>query len=181
EAAPELHKEAQQQISNQPVSDNGKVAQIEGQAAKSSPIDRSPSDAAKVLPLRILLAEDNVVNQKVALRMLERIGYGADVVNNGEEAIAHLQRIPYDVVLMDVQMPEMDGLEATRQIRRQRQSLAGPWIIAMTAGAMEGDRQACLEAGMDDYITKPVKIDALQLALEQFTSSSAFDDRSPVS
>lgn len=181
EAAPELPKEAQQQISNQPVSDNGKVAQIEGQPAKSSPIDRSPSDSAKVLPLRILLAEDNVVNQKVALRMLERIGYGADVVNNGEEAIAHLQRIPYDVVLMDVQMPEMDGLEATRQIRRQRQSLAGPWIIAMTAGAMEGDRQACLEAGMDDYITKPVKIDALQLALEQFTSSSAFDDRSSVS
>jgi signal transduction histidine kinase/ActR/RegA family two-component response regulator len=143
------------------------------------PTDRSRSPTVPVSPLRILLAEDNIVNQKVALRMLERIGYRADVVNNGAEAIAHLQHIPYDVVLMDVQMPEMDGLEATRQIRRQWQSIARPWIIAMTAGAMEGDRQACLEAGMDDYITKPVKIDALQLALEQFASSCAFDDRSP--
>jgi CheY-like chemotaxis protein len=153
------------------------------QAAARQPLH--PGNAARIdeprspnSSLRILLVEDNIVNQKVALRMLERIGYRADVVNNGVEAIAHLQHIPYDVVLMDVQMPEMDGLEATRQIRRQWQSPVRPWIIAMTAGAMEGDRQACLEAGMDDYITKPVQIDALQLALEQIAFSATFDDRS---
>lgn len=176
ESAPQLPQEAKPQSPN-----NGKVPQRDGRLPESYPTNGSQSDSNRVSPLRILLAEDNIVNQKVALRMLERIGYRADVVNNGAEAIAHLQHIPYDVVLMDVQMPEMDGLEATRQIRRQWQSLARPWIIAMTAGAMEGDRQACLEAGMDDYITKPVKIDALQLALEQFSASSTFDDRSPTS
>jgi signal transduction histidine kinase/ActR/RegA family two-component response regulator len=174
EAVSELPKEALPQMPR-----HRQLSKIDGQSPQRYPTDRSRSSTFGVSPLRILLAEDNIVNQKVALRMLERIGYRADVVNNGAEAIAHLQHIPYDVVLMDVQMPEMDGLEATRQIRRQWQSLARPWIIAMTAGAMEGDRQACLEAGMDDYITKPVKIDALQLALEQFASSSAFDDRSP--
>jgi signal transduction histidine kinase/ActR/RegA family two-component response regulator len=176
EAASKLPEEAAPLIPN-----SGKMTQGNGRLPEHDPIDRSPSDSAKISPLRILVAEDNIVNQKVALRMLERIGYCADVVNNGVEAIDHLYRIPYDVVLMDVQMPEMDGLETTRQIRRQWQSLTRPWIIAMTAGAMEGDRQACLEAGMDDYITKPVKIDALQLALEQFTSSLAVDDRSPPS
>jgi signal transduction histidine kinase/ActR/RegA family two-component response regulator len=173
EAAPQLPQEAVPQSPN-----NGKVSQIDGRLPESYPTDRSRNDSHEVSPLRILLAEDNVVNQKVALRMLERIGYRADVVNNGVEAIAHLHRIPYEVVLMDVQMPEMDGLEATRQIRRQWQSPIRPWIIAMTAGAMEGDRQACLEAGMDDYITKPVQIGALQLALERVTSSLALDDRS---
>lgn len=168
QAASQLPEEAIRQIPYYQ-----KVTKMSAPSPQNSPTE--------VPPLRILLAEDNIVNQKVALRMLERIGYRADVVNNGAEAIAHLQRIPYDVVLMDVQMPELDGLEATRQIRSQWQSAARPWIIAMTAGAMEGDRQACLEAGMDDYITKPVKLDALQSALEQFIWASALNDRSPAS
>ncbi|HET7169987.1 MAG TPA: response regulator, partial [Candidatus Limnocylindrales bacterium] len=116
-------------------------------------------------PLRILLAEDNPVNQKLALRLLERMGYRADVAGNGAEAITALEGSPYDVVLMDVQMPELDGLEATRRIRRRWPGGSGPRIVAMTANAMDGDREACLEAGMDDYIAKPIAPEALQAAL----------------
>ena len=115
-------------------------------------------------PLRILLAEDNPVNQKLALRLLDRMGYRADVVENGLQAISSLEGSIYDVVLMDVQMPELDGLEATRRIRH-RWPAAGPRIVAMTANAMDGDREACLEAGMDDYISKPISPEALQAAL----------------
>jgi len=111
-------------------------------------------------PLRILLAEDNLVNQKLALRLLSQMGYRADVAANGIEAIEAVQRQPYDVVLMDVQMPEMDGLEAAREIVRRCGS-AKPRIVAMTANAMQGDREECLAAGMDDYITKPIRVDAL--------------------
>ncbi len=123
-------------------------------------------------PLRILLAEDNAVNQKLALRLLERMGYTADVAPDGLEAIAALERAQYDVVLMDVQMPELDGLEATRQIRAR-------WpdrpvrIVAMTANAMEGDREASLAAGMDDYLSKPIRPDELALALDAAPASSA--------
>ena len=117
--------------------------------------------------LRILLAEDNVVNQKVAIHLLERIGYRADVAANGIEVLDALQRVPYDVVLMDVQMPNMDGLEATRRICQQYPEEKRPWIIAMTANAMEGDRDKCLNAGMDDYVTKPVRRDALAKALSR--------------
>lgn len=122
---------------------------------------------AQRLPLRILLAEDNAVNQKVALAMLGRMGYRADVAGNGLEAIEALRRQGYDVVLMDVQMPEMGGLEAARQICEEWPQGKRPRLIAMTAGAMEGDREKCLEAGMDDYISKPVKMEALQAGLER--------------
>ena len=120
-------------------------------------------------PLRILLAEDNLVNQKLALRLLTQMGYRADVAANGLEAIQSIERQPYDVVLMDVQMPEMDGLEATREIVRRWPGGARPRIVAMTANAMAGDREECIAAGMDDYITKPIRVDALVGALEQTT------------
>jgi len=116
-------------------------------------------------PLRILLAEDNPVNQKLALRLLDRMGYRADVATNGLEAIDAIEGSAYDIVLIDVQMPELDGLEATRRIRGRWPGSAGPRIVAMTANAMEGDREACLAAGMDDYISKPIRPEALGAAL----------------
>ncbi|HXI89103.1 MAG TPA: response regulator, partial [Blastocatellia bacterium] len=118
-------------------------------------------------PLRILLAEDNLVNQKVAGRILERMGYRADVAANGLEALAALRRQTYDVVFMDVHMPEMDGIEATREICLKWGPAERPRIIAMTASAMQGDREKCLEAGMDDYVSKPVRVEELQAALER--------------
>jgi signal transduction histidine kinase/DNA-binding response OmpR family regulator len=131
-------------------------------------------EMAKRLPLRILLAEDNAVNQKLALRLLAQMGYRADLAGNGLEAIEAVERQRYDVVLMDVQMPEMDGLEATRSIRNLtgslRENLSGfnqPRIIAMTANAMQGDREMCLEAGMDDYISKPIRVEELVGALSR--------------
>jgi CheY-like chemotaxis protein len=116
-------------------------------------------------PLRILLAEDNVVNQKLALRILTQMGYRADLAANGVEAVESVVRQTYDVVLMDVQMPEMDGLEAARRINAQGQNGKRPRIVAMTANAMQGDREMCLAAGMDDYITKPIRVDQLVDAL----------------
>jgi len=116
-------------------------------------------------PLRILLAEDNVVNQKLALRLLQRMGYRADVAGNGIEVIESIERQPYDLVLMDVQMPEMDGLEATRRITSRWPARDRPRIVAMTANAMAGDREQCLAAGMDDYVTKPIRVDELVAAL----------------
>jgi CheY-like chemotaxis protein len=116
-------------------------------------------------PLRILLAEDNVVNQKLALRILTQMGYRADLASNGVEAVESLVRQTYDVVLMDVQMPEMDGLEASRRINAQWPATKRPRIVAMTANAMQGDREMCLAAGMDDYITKPIRVDQLVEAL----------------
>ncbi len=118
-------------------------------------------------PLRILLAEDNVVNQKLALRLLERMGYRADLAGNGMEVLEALYRQPYDVILMDVQMPEMDGLEATRFIVREWPSQKRPRIIAMTANAMQEDRERCLAAGMNDYVSKPIRVDELVNALNK--------------
>jgi len=114
--------------------------------------------------LRILLAEDNKVNQRVGLLLLDRLGYRADVAGNGQEVLEAMQRVPYDVVLMDVQMPEMDGLEATRRIRA-RTDIAQPRIVAMTAGAFADDRERCLAAGMDDYLAKPVRLGELAAVL----------------
>ena len=116
-------------------------------------------------PLRILLAEDNVINQKVATRILSQMGYRPDVVQNGVEVLQALERQKYDVILMDVQMPEMDGLEATRLIRQQWTGPRRPWIIAMTANAMDIDQKNCFEAGMDGYLSKPVRIEALEAEL----------------
>jgi CheY-like chemotaxis protein/HPt (histidine-containing phosphotransfer) domain-containing protein len=117
-------------------------------------------------PLRILLAEDNVVNQKVALRLLAQMGYRADVAANGLEAIEAVARQTYDVVLMDVQMPELDGFEASREINR-RWPGTRPRIVAMTANAMQGDRDLCVAAGMDDYVAKPIHVEELVAALER--------------
>jgi CheY-like chemotaxis protein len=121
-------------------------------------------------PLRILLAEDNVVNQKLALRLLQQMGYRADLASNGIEAVESVQRQTYDVVLMDVQMPEMDGLDAARAICARFPAHGRPRIVAMTANAMQGDREECLAAGMDDYVTKPIRVDALVTALTQVPS-----------
>ncbi len=115
-------------------------------------------------PLKILLAEDNTVNQLVALRLLEQMGYRARVAANGRETLEAVERERYDVILMDVQMPEMDGLEATRRIR-DLTGLKQPYIIGLTANAMQGDRETCLNAGMDHYIPKPIRIVELVNAL----------------
>ncbi|MDQ2964286.1 MAG: response regulator, partial [Chloroflexota bacterium] len=117
--------------------------------------------------LDILVAEDNEVNQKLALRLLERMGYAADIAGNGLEAISALERKRYDVVLMDVQMPELDGLEATRRIVARWALADRPTIVAMTANAMDGDREMCLEAGMDDYLSKPIRTAELAAALSR--------------
>jgi CheY-like chemotaxis protein len=132
-----------------------------GWAAPAAPAP-APEGPVKV---RVLLAEDNLVNQKVALIMLQKFGIEADVVATGVEALDALVGVSYDLILMDCQMPEMDGFEATRRIReRERGSRRIP-VVAMTANAMVGDREKCLEAGMDDYIAKPVRADALHRAL----------------
>jgi PAS domain S-box-containing protein len=186
----------------------------------SGPFLQSIPLLAEQLPLRILLADDHLVNQKVALQILQRMGYRADVAGNGLEVLEALRRQPYDVVLMDVQMPEMDGLEATRLIREQfsgdftlenslgeienrkstneesnnrkskienqksteesnnpkskieNRKSTRPWIVAMTANAMQGDREECMAAGMDDYLSKPIEIEELVRALSACKSRS---------
>lgn len=127
-------------------------------------------------PMRILLAEDNAINQKVALRMLERLGYRADVVGNGLEVIEAVVQRPYDAILMDVQMPEMDGVKATIHIREKLISLKQPYIIAMTANALAGDREKYISLGMNDYVSKPVRINELTEALQKSFSYSQLLD-----
>ena len=128
------------------------------------PLSRPAADRA-----RVLIAEDNVVNQKVAVRLVQRLGFAADVAANGVEALAALDRASYDLILMDCQMPEMDGFETTRRIRLAGERLP---IIAMTANAMKGDREMCLEAGMDDYLTKPIDLAALATALTRWSGAA---------
>jgi len=121
--------------------------------------------------LRILLAEDNLSNRKVILEMLKRLGYRADAAADGFEVLQALQRQQYDLILMDVRMPELSGLEAAKQIRKLWPASQQPKIIAITAYALEGDREKCLAAGMDDYISKPVKIEDLDGALRKYQPS----------
>jgi CheY-like chemotaxis protein/HPt (histidine-containing phosphotransfer) domain-containing protein len=121
-------------------------------------------------PLRILVAEDNVVNQRLALRLLEKLGYRADVVANGLEAVEAAGRQPYDLVLMDVQMPEMDGVQATQRILERRRGGDRPWIVAMTAEVMRGDREGFLAAGMNDYVAKPIRPQELIAAIARAPS-----------
>jgi two-component system sensor histidine kinase/response regulator len=139
----------------------------------ATPAAASFLETTKMTPRRVLLAEDNVVNAKLAVRLLERLGCSVDVASNGHEALKMVQSIPFDLVFMDCQMPEMDGFEATRAIRawegssRVGQSPATQLpIIALTANAMQGDRERCLAAGMNDYITKPLSRADLARVLE---------------
>lgn len=136
----------------------------------------SVRELAKHWPLRILLTEDNVVNQKVALKILERMGYRADVASNGYEAVQAMLHQTYDVVLMDIQMPGMDGIEATTKIREQLAENR-PWIIALTANALQGDRERYLGVGMDDYLSKPIRIDELEKALRTAAATKASSTR----
>lgn len=133
-------------------------------AAKAIPT--APATPATMQPaprdIKILLAEDNPVNRKVALKQLQKIGFKADMVSTGREVLEAMKRAQYDLILMDCQMPEMDGYEATRQLRADGNDV---WVIAMTANAMQGDRESCLSAGMDDYITKPVKLSELEAVI----------------
>ena len=119
------------------------------------------------MPLRILLVEDNPTNQKLALLVLDRLGYPVDTAFNGREGLHALERARYDVVLMDVQMPEMDGLETTRHLRTEVPATEQPWVIAMTANAMTADRRECLDAGMDDFLSKPIRVEELIAALRR--------------
>jgi CheY-like chemotaxis protein len=136
-------------------------------ASRENGLGRARDDAEAV---RILLVEDNVVNQRVALRLLDRMGYRADLASNGLEAVEAVKRQEYDVVLMDVHMPEMDGYEATAEIRRMEGSTRHTEIVAMTANAMAGDREQCLKAGMDDYVAKPVRAEELRAVLERWAA-----------
>jgi PAS domain S-box-containing protein len=137
-------------------------------------VTRHTLHEARRRKVRILLAEDNPTNQQVALGILEKLGFGADTAANGREAIQALETVPYDIVFMDVQMPLMDGLEATQAIRSGKAGVLNPKIpiIAMTAHAMKGDRELCLEAGMDDYISKPIVPQALAEALEKWVENA---------
>jgi CheY-like chemotaxis protein len=151
---------------------------VEPRAAPKRAVPRSSSaevDATlgQRCPLRVLVAEDNPVNQRVATLMLQRLGYRATTVGNGLEALAALDLADYDAILMDVEMPEIDGCEATRRIRAKRQTPARPWIIALTAGAMPEDRARALAAGMNDFLTKPVRTDALGVALARAYASAS--------
>ena len=141
----------------------------------------SASEVAVLSPngptqVRVLLAEDNLVNQKVAMIMLKKLGLDADVVANGLEALDALVGVAYDLVLMDCQMPEMDGFEATHRIRERERGTRRIPIVAMTANAMVGDREQCLEAGMDDHIPKPVRIEELKRILARWLPAGAMPD-----
>jgi len=136
----------------------------------SKDVIRSPHTPVALSSHRLVLVEDNPVNQKVAKAMLARLGFQAEVAENGLEAVSAMASSLYDLILMDCQMPGMDGFEATRRIRAGQVGARRTPIVAMTANAMQGDRERCMEAGMDDYIAKPVTLDALKTALQRWLS-----------
>jgi CheY-like chemotaxis protein/nitrogen-specific signal transduction histidine kinase/HPt (histidine-containing phosphotransfer) domain-containing protein len=144
---------------------------VQVQREKKAPLAPSlDADFARRYPVRVLLADDNPINQKVGLSVLQKLGYRADIAQNGIEVLQSLEQKAYDIVFLDVQMPEMDGLEAARRIAQRWPAEKRPRIIAMTGNALIGDREKCLEAGMDDYITKPIRIADLQAALERWAA-----------
>ncbi|AIE75557.1 MULTISPECIES: response regulator [unclassified Synechocystis] len=160
------------------------LVQIFSQTAPPTLVSTDPIDGL-VFPyspsnLTILLAEDNLINQQVARLLLKKLGYQVDVVNNGQEALSALEKRDYDVVLMDVEMPEMDGLTATERIRRFHGQEQKPWIIAVTAYSLEGDRERCLASGMNDYVSKPIRLEALQQALQVATTGLRSPDKDQV-
>jgi CheY-like chemotaxis protein len=125
------------------------------------------ADMARLLPLKILLAEDHFVNQKLGLKVLEKLGYKADIAANGKEVVEACSNCRYDLIFMDVIMPVMDGYEATKAINKKYKNVPGkPVIIALTAHAMPGEREKCLKAGMDDYMVKPLMVDKLKALIE---------------
>ena len=139
---------------------------VEKKVATTGP--RLSTDLAGRIPLRILVAEDNVVNQKLVVRVFEQMGYRVDLTANGVEVLDALHRQSYDMVFMDIQMPEMDGLEATRRIQSDFPPERQPIIVAVTANALDGDRQVCLNAGMHDYISKPIRFETIQQTIERW-------------
>jgi CheY-like chemotaxis protein/HPt (histidine-containing phosphotransfer) domain-containing protein len=144
---------------------------VQIQREKKAPLVPSlDADFARRYPVRVLLADDNPINQKVGVSVLQKLGYRADIAQNGIEVLQSLEQKAYDILFLDVQMPEMDGLETARRIAQRWPAEKRPRIIAMTGNALIGDREKCLEAGMDDYITKPIRIADLQSALERWAS-----------
>jgi CheY-like chemotaxis protein len=157
------------------------VAGFQGnRATPASGRAASDASAAAERSTRILIAEDNPVNQRVALRLVEKLGYSADTVSNGAQALIALSRTHYDLVLMDCMMPELDGFETTRQIRIRENGRDRLPVIAMTANAMKGDRERCLESGMDDYLSKPIDLARLAETLERWSASKGNGKRGGV-